>query len=73
MQVIGSKFSIKFQHDVFRYIFKNKGFPSNLPGATMLVKYGFKKMMLPSSWHYTLNKEGHPIKFNVRANWPNWL
>lgn len=63
------QFSIEFEHDIFRHIFKNKGSPSNLPGATMLVKNDFERMMLPSSWHYSLNKqgEGHSIEFPVRA------
>ena len=35
----------------------------------MLVKNDFERMILPSSWHYSLNKqgEGHSIEFPVRA------
>ena len=34
----------------------------------MLVKNDFERTMLPSSWHYLLNKqEGHSIEFAVRA------
>ncbi len=63
------KFSIEFDHDIFRYVFKNKGFPSNLPGATMMHKDDFERMMLPSSWYYSLNKqgEGHSVESPVRA------
>ena len=68
-KTLDPKFTIEFDHDIFRYIFRDKGLPSSLPGATLLAKNDFERMMLPCSWHYTLNKhgEGHSIEFPVRA------
>jgi hypothetical protein len=68
-KTLDPKFSIEFDHDIYQYIFRDKGLPSNLPGATLFSKNDFERMMLPFSWHYSLNKygEGHSIEFPVRA------
>ena len=60
---------MEFRHDVYRYIFRNKGLPSRIPGAILLQKEDFQRMMLPSTWSYTLDKrgEGQSVEFPVRA------
>lgn len=56
-------------HDIFRYIFNNKGYPSELRGAIMLDKEDFSRFLLPTSWYYCLDKsgEGREVEFPVRA------
>ena len=49
---------MKFCHDVHWYIFCNRGFPSRIPGAILLQKEDFQRMMLPSTSLYTLDKQG---------------
>ena len=61
--------TIECDHDLFRYLFANKGCPSNVPGAFMLHKDDFHNVALPKSWHYTLKKDGdgYCTDFPVRA------
>ncbi len=63
------QFATQFDHDIFRYVFKDKGTPSNISGAIMLNKTDFERMLLPDTWHYTLkeNGEGYAIEFPIRA------
>lgn len=62
-------FTVECDHDIFRYLVREKGYPSNVSGATMLDKDDFVQFMLPSSWYYTLNKDGdgYSVEFPVRA------
>lgn len=56
-------------HDVFRYIFNKKGYPSEIPGAIMLDKGDFSSFSLPTSWYYCLDKNGEcrEVEFPIRA------
>lgn len=60
---------IDMDHDVFRYLFKGKGYPSNLAGSIMLQKEHFSRMPLPDSWNYCLDAvgEGDEVDFPIRA------
>ena len=42
--------SLDCDHDVFHYLFKDRGYKSNVTGAVMLNKEDFDKMELPPSW-----------------------
>ena len=68
-KVLDPLFTMEFGHDIFRYIFKDKGSPCNVPASVMLYKEDFERMRLPASWHYTLDKdgEGHSVEFPIRA------
>lgn len=62
-------FTVECEHDIFRYLVRGKGYPSNVRGATMLEKDDFTRFALPSAWFYTLNKfgDGYRVEFPVRA------
>jgi hypothetical protein len=62
-------FTVECDHDIFRYLVRGKGYPSNVPGATMLDKDDLVRFALPSSWFYTLDKfgDGYCVEFPVRA------
>ena len=61
--------TVECDHDMFRYLVRGKGYPSDVPGATMLDKDDFVRFMFPSSSYYALNKlgDGYCMEFPVSA------
>ena len=72
-KVMDPNLTIKCDHDVFRYLFANKGCPSKVRGAIMLNEDDLDNLVLPKYWHYTLNKDGdgYCIDFPVSGKFPN--
>lgn len=54
--------SLSFRHDVFRYLFKNKGVPSSDGKHILLEKEDFSKCKLPEQWNEILDKLGNGIR-----------
>ena len=61
--------TLECKHDLFRCLFRNKGYPSEVPGAIMLNMEDFVRLPLPLSWNYALNRngDGYCVKFPIRA------
>lgn len=57
-------------HDIFRFLFNDKGHPANMTGAILLDQHDFDRIpLLDESWWYSLNKngEGNKVDFPIRA------
>ena len=58
-----------FRHDVFKYLFKNRGSKSNDKGHILLEKQDFYRCNFPSSWYQLVDSigDGVEIDFPVKA------
>ena len=61
--------TLECKHDLFRYLFRNKGYPSEVRGAIMLNMEDFVRLPMPLSWNCTLNRngDGYCVEFPIRA------
>lgn len=67
--------TIPFRHDVFNYLFKDRGYKSNDRGYILLEKRDFDRCRFPSNWHQLVDVIGDgvqidfPVKVRLFLSW----